>query len=59
AGGKKGELYVGMAKNLKWRVSEHKKTLFVTDLQKNIKLRSWSIMNNVRVRNQRYCERNN
>jgi len=27
AGRKKGELYVGMAKNLKWRVSEHKNDL--------------------------------
>ncbi len=50
AGRKKGELYVGMAKNLKMRVSEHKK-IFVRDLQKKIKLRSWSIMNNATVRN--------
>jgi len=50
AGRKKGELYVGMAKNLKRRLVSIK-TFFATVLQKNIKLRSWSIMNNATVRN--------
>ncbi len=50
AGRKKGVLYVGMAKNLKRRVSEHKNDLRKGFTEK-IKLRSWSIMNNATVRN--------
>ena len=35
AGRQKGELYVGMAKNLKWRISEHKNGLRNRFAEKN------------------------